>query len=131
MAVTSTTTTRSDFYPGSVTITTGTHCTGDCKHCTWGCELQVYRIGSTTVVICTGTTSDNDLSDFLCHSPKEEKDYIFIPIDPQIIRDRRKEARKKWEFKSNKPQVFLKRRLQFSKSGWLTRKGRLRKKGKH
>ena len=113
------------------TTTVSTSCTyGDCANCTMDCTIIVVDATPTR-------TRDEELWDELVHSltylpdPVEEYPYPFPePICIETIRFWRK-TQKKSRFRNifeHKP--FIKRRMPFSKSGWLARKGRLRKRGK-
>ena len=98
------------------------------------CDVVViYRSPGT--VVTTTTKEDrrfaSSLDTHYTPEKKEKEEYLYIQIDKEEIRLRRKEALRKSRYRNpfnHKPSIN--RRMQISRSGWLTRKGRLRKKGK-
>ena len=106
-----------------------TGCTRNCRNCTMNCTMIVVFVGGTDTteeqLLAEGSFYDTRLPD------KVQEEIIPDPIDIETIKFWRRLAQKKSRFKSvlnHKP--LLKRRMLFSKSGWLATKGRLRKKGK-
>jgi len=115
-------------YSNSTTTVSTGGCTsgnGNCTDCTMDCTI---------IVIDTTPTRDpwaELLESLPTYLPDKEVHYILPePIDMETIRFWRK-AQKKSRYRDiieHKP--LIKRRMPLSKSGWLARKGRLRKKGK-
>lgn len=108
-----------DFYG---TTTTGTACNRNCRECTMDCQTITF-VGRRTAVY---TTHDEPL---YLSDPAPEREYE--PFNNETLRLWRRESRKKSRYRNpfeHKP--LTKRRTLISISGWLGRKGRLRKKGK-
>lgn len=108
--------------------TTYTNCSMNCHTCTKTCTVVVVYTGGSTV-----TEEYDDLYGLTrLPDPVEEYEYPYQdPIDIETLKFWKQLAWKKSRYKkvcNHKPS--LKRRMLFSKSGWLARKGRLRKKGK-
>lgn len=115
--------------------TTPTGCAGrDCRNCTTECSLVVIYTTAGTVVGTTLLPGERYASASLTREewPDKEEERVFeIPVDYEELKLWRREIRKRSRYRNpfnHKP--LLKRRTLFSKSGWLARKGRLRKKGK-
>jgi hypothetical protein len=111
-----------DFY-GSTT--TGTACNENCRDCTMTCTISViYVEGRRTASLRT------------CNEPlylpePTGRDIRWEPFDNETLRLWRRESRKKSRYRNpSEHKPLIKRRIPISISGWLARKGRLRKKGK-
>jgi len=118
-----------EFY--GTTTTTPTGCNRDCLSCTMNCDVVVIYRSPGTVVTTTRERRYASSLDTRLPDPVEKEEYLYVLIDKEEIRLRRKEALRKSRYKNpfnHKPSIN--RRMQISRSGWLTRKGRLRKKGK-
>lgn len=104
----------------------GTGCSGRCRGCTMLCEVSgIYGWGYTY-----HCATSNDGYSGPDPDPTEPKEFD-IPVNHEELRLLRKEIKRRSLYKNpfnHKPTMI--RRVLFSKSGWLTRKGRLRKKGK-
>lgn len=114
---------------------TTTGCTGNCTCCTVPCTVVIIYIGGATIT--TGTTEQQRKRDpwpdsYVTRMPDPVDDYFYPePVDIETIQLWRRESRKKSRYSNileHRP--LIKRRTLNSKSGWLTRKSRLRKKGK-
>ncbi len=90
-----------------------------CANCTWTCTIVF--VGRTPVAMGTFTGEPE---------PEKQEEYHLKPIDPELIKLRRKLSFQRKHYKSrfySKPR--LKRRALISFSGWLTRVEYKRKKG--
>ncbi len=109
---------------------TTTGCNRSCLNCTMNCDVVVIYRNTGTVVTTTRERSASSL-DMRTSDPVEKEEYLYVQINKEEIRLKRKEAFRKSRYRNpfnHKPSIN--RRMQISRSGWLTRKGRLRKKGK-
>jgi len=130
-----------DSYTNSSTETTGTSCCCDCRTCTMDCPYIFIYIGdngtgtsaftesaSATITLSVATAYGNREPYTPVYRKKEKKPR---QVCEETIRFWRKDTRK---IQSNKVQIghkpITKLRAPYSMSGWLDRKGRLRKKGK-
>lgn len=113
---------------------TTTGCTRNCTCCTVPCTVVIIYTGGATIT--TGTTEQQRKRDpcsysYATYMPDPVDDYFYLePVDIETIRLWRRESRKKSRYNILEHRPLIKRRTLNSKSGWLTRKSRLRKKGK-
>ena len=119
---------------GTTTISTGTStgtgadtytciidwgCTGNCRGCTMTCTVPMITYLPVTTY---GNTEGSE--------PKQQEEIYIEPIDPELVKLRRKQIFQKRPYKTNlyiKPR--LKRKSMVSISGWLTRSEYKKKKG--
>lgn len=127
------TTTFTSTSEGSTSTQTSTR---DCDNCSPSCDCWtvIYQYGTTFVAICDcnvsriaygKTTYDMPAKEFI------EEDLFPDPIDRETLKLWRELSRKRPRYRSKyifKP--YIKRRVLNSKSGWLARVGRKKKRGK-
>ena len=110
--------------------------TRNCECCNPSCDCwtTVYLYDEGTVAVCDCNAPRSVFSKSLYADPEEpfEDDDLFLdPIDRETLRLWRKLSRKKPQYRSKhifKPHI--KRRILISKSGWIARVGRKKKRGK-
>ena len=104
-----------------------------CRNCTMGCFSYTYFIHNNIIVVtpsgCSFQPNTVNISN-TCTDPEKEKEIIEEHIDRETINFWNKLKKQKLKFKYTafyKPSI--KRRSLISKSGWLPKSVRKRKKG--
>ncbi len=132
-------TARSDSYTTVTATNTGQTCDHECQDCTIGCLQTFYITPFLTVSYCVNDNNTNysdphrDPYGEPTYTEPDTTDHVVPdPICWETLKEWREESKRisKLKFKPINKLPRLLRRMNYSKSGWLARKGRLRKKGK-
>ena len=120
------------------TSTSSTTSTRNCEYCSPSCDcwttVYLYDGGTIAVCDCNAPRPISNEAFYDNADPEEpfEDNYLFPdPIDQETLKLWRKLAKQKPQYRSKfilKPHI--KRRILNSKSGWLARVGRKKKRGK-
>lgn len=117
-----------DYSNSTTAVPTG--CTRNCRNCTMYCTMIVIFMDGTDSPTAEELRAEGSFYDTELPDKTDDIIYPITLVDIETIRFWRK-TQKKSRFRNvfnHKP--LIKRRMSFSKSGWLATKGRLRKRGK-